>query len=384
MKKIQTVSWALFDFAETVFSANIISVFFPLWIVNTLGGSSYHYSFVYSTSVIFSILLGILTGKFADERGVKDKFFKLFVVGVIFFLYSMYFAHSLFSALVLFFIMNILYQQSLIFYNSLLHDISEGKDKGLVSGIGIGIGYIGGVISLLIANYLSETPAQTFLITAVIFTLFALPSVFFISSAKKKSANISIKGIIKDRKFLLFILSILFLTDAAHGLIIFMSVYLNKVFGMSQDEIVNVIAFAGIFAIISAPVSGYILKKLSPAIFMKYVFLGWISGFILLVLSTKLTIYVVAVLFGIFLASLWTTMRVVLIDISPSQQLTTRFAFMAMSERMASVLSPITWGVIVYILGEGAYSYKIAAAVLGLFPLIGLIIYLKFLKLLDM
>ena len=383
MKKIRTLSWALFDFAETVFSANIISVFFPLWIVNTLGGSSYHYSFVYSASIVLSIVLGVLTGKLADERGLKDRFFKLFVIGVIFLLYSLYFADSLIPALILFFIMNILYQQSLIFYNSLLQDVSGDKEKGLISGIGIGIGYVGGVVSLLIANYLSETPTQTFLITAIIFTVFAMPSIFFIKSVRKKSANIRIKEILQDRKFLLFILSVLFLTDAAHGLIIFMSVYLNKVFSMSQNEIVNVVAFAGVFAIISAPVSGYILGKLRPARFMKFVFVGWISCFILLVLSTKTTVYMVAVLFGIFLAALWTALRVVLIDISPSHQLTTRFAFMALSERMASIISPLTWGVIVFIFGESVFSYKAAAVALGIFPLIGLFIYLKFLRLLD-
>lgn len=381
MKKIQAVSWALFDFAETVFSANIISVFFPLWIVNILGGSSYYYSFVYSSSIILSIILGILTGKIADEKGIKDRLFRFFVVGVIFFLFCLYFVESLIYALLLFFIMNIMYQQSLIFYNSLLKDVSGDRDEGVISGYGVGIGYVGGVFSLLIANYLSDSPSQTFLITALIFTLFALPSVLFIRSEKEKSQKIKLREVVKEKKFILFIISVLFLTDAAHGLIIFMSVYLNKVFNMSQNQIVNTVAFAGIFAIISAPFVGHILKKIRPSTFMKYIFLGWISGFAFLIMSNSTTIYVVAVLFGILLASLWTTMRVVLIDISPESQLTTRFAFMALSERMASVVSPLTWGIIVYLLGESAFSYKIAALVLGSFPLVGFLIYTRFLKL---
>jgi len=381
LKKIQAVSWALFDFAETVFSANIISVFFPLWIVNILGGSSYYYSFVYSSSIILSIILGILTGKIADEKGIKDRLFRFFVVGVIFFLFCLYFVESLIYALLLFFIMNIMYQQSLIFYNSLLKDVSGDRDEGVISGYGVGIGYVGGVFSLLIANYLSDSPSQTFLITALIFTLFALPSVLFIRSEKEKSQKIKLREVVKEKKFILFIISVLFLTDAAHGLIIFMSVYLNKVFNMSQNQIVNTVAFAGIFAIISAPFVGHILKKIRPSTFMKYIFLGWISGFAFLIMSNSTTIYVVAVLFGILLASLWTTMRVVLIDISPESQLTTRFAFMALSERMASVVSPLTWGIIVYLLGESAFSYKIAALVLGSFPLVGFLIYTRFLKL---
>ncbi len=370
----------MFDFAETVFSSNIVSVFFPLWIVSTLGGSSYHYSFVYSISIILSILLGIFLGKIADEKGLKDIFFKLFVSGVIFFIFSLYFVNSLIPALILFLLMNVFYQQSLIFYNSLLEDVSEGKNRGFVSGSGIGIGYVGGVVSLLIANYLSETPSQTFLITALIFSMFALPSLIFVKIPKKERVAVNIKELFRERSFFLFLISILFLTDAAHGLIIFMSLYLNKVFNMSQSEIVNIIAFAGVFAIISAPVVGYLLDRINPVKFLKLLFIGWGAAFIMLYFSNNITVYLVSILFGILLSSLWTTMRLVVIKISPYEQLTTRFALMALSERMASIISPLTWGIIVYFLGESIFSYKIAVIVLSLFPLIGFFIYKKFLS----
>ncbi|WP_457639790.1 MFS transporter [Persephonella sp.] len=382
MKKLKTASWILFDFAETVFSASIISVFFPLWVVNTLGGSSYLYSFVYSGSVIISILAGIITAKLADEYSIKDRLFKLFVAGVMFSLYLLYFVDDLVTALSLFFIMNILYQQSLIFYNSLLNSISSENTAGVVSGFGVGIGYIGGIFSMLLANYLSQHPAQTFLITALIFTLFAFPSLLFISldGKFKEKRRIKVKNIVKDKKFLLFLLSVLLLTDAAHGLIIFMSVYLNKVFEFSQNQIVNTIAFAGIFAVVSAPLTGLLTRKVSSEKLLLFVFIGWVLGFILLYFSNEYTIYFVASLFGVLLASLWTLIRVVLIGFSPEKELTTRFAFMALSERMASVVSPLTWGIVVLLLGETVSGYKTAALILGFFPLVGLFIYTKFLK----
>ncbi|WP_457643576.1 MFS transporter [Persephonella sp.] len=380
MKKLQTAAWVLFDFAETVFSANIISVFFPLWIINTLGGNSYHYSFVYSTSIIVSILTGIIVGKLADELNLKDRLFKLCVGILTALLFSLYFIDNLFLALSVFFVMNIFYQQSLILYNSLLTEVSSPERQGIVSGAGVGIGYVGGIASMLLANYLSENPSEVFLITALIFTVFALPSLFFIKpEINRESEKISLRKVLSDRKFILFIISVLLLTDAAHGLIIFMSVYLNKVFGFDQNQIVNTIAFAGIFAVISAPVAGYIISRVDSKIFLKYIFLGWAAGFGLLFVSTEDSIYFVAVLFGILLASLWTTIRVVLIGFSPEGQITTRFAFMALSERMASVISPLTWGVVVLLIGENTTGYKTAALILGLFPLLGFLVYRKFL-----
>ncbi|WP_457626703.1 MFS transporter [Persephonella sp.] len=380
MKKLQTAAWVLFDFAETVFSANIISVFFPLWIINTLGGNSYHYSFVYSTSIIVSILTGIIVGKLADELNLKDRLFKLCVGILTALLFSLYFIDNLFLALSVFFVMNIFYQQSLILYNSLLTEVSSPERQGIVSGVGVGIGYVGGIASMLLANYLSENPSEVFLITALIFTVFALPSLFFIKpEINRESEKISLRKVLSDKKFILFIISVLLLTDAAHGLIIFMSVYLNKVFGFDQNQIVNTIAFAGIFAVISAPVAGYIISRVDSKIFLKYIFLGWAAGFGLLFVSTEDSIYFVAVLFGILLASLWTTIRVVLIGFSPEGQITTRFAFMALSERMASVISPLTWGVVVLLIGENTTGYKTAALILGLFPLLGFLVYRKFL-----
>ncbi|WP_456393025.1 MFS transporter [Persephonella sp.] len=380
MKKLQTAAWVLFDFAETVFSANIISVFFPLWIINTLGGNSYHYSFVYSTSIIVSILTGIIVGKLADELNLKDRLFKLCVGILTALLFSLYFIDNLFLALSVFFVMNIFYQQSLILYNSLLTEVSSPERQGIVSGVGVGIGYVGGIVSMLLANYLSENPSEVFLITALIFTVFALPSLFFIKpEINREPEKISLRKVLSDRKFTLFIISVLLLTDAAHGLIIFMSVYLNKVFGFDQNQIVNTIAFAGIFAVISAPVAGYIISRVDSKIFLKYIFLGWAAGFGLLFVSTEDSIYFVAVLFGILLASLWTTIRVVLIGFSPEGQITTRFAFMALSERMASVISPLTWGVVVLLIGENTTGYKTAALILGLFPLLGFLVYRKFL-----
>lgn len=38
VNKLSIGSWALYDLANTIFSLNIISLYFSLWIVNDLGG----------------------------------------------------------------------------------------------------------------------------------------------------------------------------------------------------------------------------------------------------------------------------------------------------------------------------------------------------------
>ena len=54
-------------------------------------------------------------------------------------------------ALVIVGIANLFYELSLIFYNSLLKDISKNKNLGKSSGFGFALGYIGGILILIIS-----------------------------------------------------------------------------------------------------------------------------------------------------------------------------------------------------------------------------------------
>ena len=51
-------------------------------------------------------------------------------------------------------IANLFYELSLIFYNSLLKDISKDKSLGKSSGFGFALGYIGGIVILLILEHI--------------------------------------------------------------------------------------------------------------------------------------------------------------------------------------------------------------------------------------
>ena len=62
---LSVVGWVLYDLANTIFSLNIVSLYFSLWVVNVMGAGDADYGFANSISmaVIFfaSPLLGALT-----------------------------------------------------------------------------------------------------------------------------------------------------------------------------------------------------------------------------------------------------------------------------------------------------------------------------------
>lgn len=376
------LSWALFDFAETIFSANIISVFFPLIIVSYFGGKSYHYSFTYSLSIVFAIFIGLILGKFADKHGLKLKIFKISILAIFSLLVALSFANNLIYALFIFFILNISYQTALIFYNSILNNLSKKNNISFISGLGVGIGYIGGILALVITNLTQKEPHNILMFTAIIFAIFSFPSLFLLKiDVPKINVNFSLKSLLKDKTFLLFIISIFFLTDAIHGVIIFMSLYLHKVFAFETGQVISVIALAGIFAVISAPFIGKLCDYIfNPIKSLKYIILFWFFGFLALIISNKYIIYIVGAIFGILIASSWTLLRVILIKISPSEQISSRFALFSASSKFASILSPLIWGIITYTFNDSILSYKLSVLAISIFPLIGFFIYNKFLE----
>ena len=70
-----------------------------------------------------------------------------------------------------------MYQTGLIFYNSLIINVSSESGRGIVSGIGVGAGYIGLIAAFLIMRPIVDAQGNqsAFLPTAGLFILFALP-----------------------------------------------------------------------------------------------------------------------------------------------------------------------------------------------------------------
>ena len=50
---LSIISWALYDLANTVFSMNIVSLYFSLWVVNIMGGNDADYGNANALSMAF-------------------------------------------------------------------------------------------------------------------------------------------------------------------------------------------------------------------------------------------------------------------------------------------------------------------------------------------
>ena len=86
---------------------------------------------------------------------------------------------GIFIALLIFIVANVFYQSGLIFYDSLLPVVSTKENRGRVGGIGVGVGYMGSFIGVLMGLIVLESNPDAkplvFKLTAVLFLLFAIP-----------------------------------------------------------------------------------------------------------------------------------------------------------------------------------------------------------------
>ena len=215
MKKI--FNFALYDFANSAFTTIIITFIFATYFAkqiapNPVMGQSYWGWTIGITGFLVAII-GPIVGSFGDKKNKVVFFVRCFSLLCILFTALLWFAkpsHSyLFYTLVIVGIANFFYELSLIFYNSLLKNISKNKNLGKSSGFGFALGYIGGIIILLISIKLfidtdflpfgltkeeSENIRAITLLVSVWFLIFSIPFLFFVIK-KKEEKKITLQAL---------------------------------------------------------------------------------------------------------------------------------------------------------------------------------------------
>ncbi|RUM57947.1 MAG: hypothetical protein DSY60_03250 [Persephonella sp.] len=363
---IKKVSFSIFDTGETILGAIVFSVFFPLYITKYISVETF--TFFYGIVFLISFIISLQLGKIADERNLRKGFFTFFTVSI--FLLTLLLAivsNNYILSLLIFFLLAITHQQNLVFYNSLLTDF---KEKGFISGLGVSLGYIGSAIALMFFAQYLEIP-YVYIFTALVFMLLALPSILFIENPNIKPKKINLKVIFSDKEFLLIILSILFLTEIANTLISLMGVYLKEVYKLEDTEIYKVIGFSSVGGIVGGIIWGYLTKFFDIKNLFVVGFIFWFSFLIILPFTPKDFLLVVGLFAGFSLSHLWTTSRVLIIEVFPKNEVSTRLSFLSITERISSSLGLMVWSFLLTL----TKSYQLTVLLMSVFVVIGWLIF---------
>ncbi|RLB06671.1 MAG: MFS transporter [Deltaproteobacteria bacterium] len=400
MRRKEIISWALYDFANTIFSANVISIYFPLWLTQELGGEQIHYSLAISASMLAVAFTMPLLGILSDRWGRRKPLLFLFTLACAFATGGLGTLADLSLALLCFALANYAYQGGLVFYNALLPGVSSEGELGRVSGLGVGLGYLGAILGVVMVTpfvsgrlwgwdvpFLTERGnAASFLPTALLFLLFSLPIFLWVKEPaeegiwREKRVWKALLQIKAHPQILRFLVARFFYLDGINTAIVFMSVYLVNVVGFSgKGEVQDFFIVSTTFAILGGIGWGVLTDRWGHRRTLSLVLLLFTSAIIAATLATtKFLFWFIGPLIGIALAGVWTSDRPLLITLSPPGMYGEFFGLYSLSGKLAAIIGPLQWGILVKLCEPlGLWKYRIAIFSLTLFFVLGLLILRK-------
>lgn len=382
--KKDVLSWSLYDFANTIFSMNIISRYLKLYIVEDLGKDDRYFDIPFALSMLLAALLLPALGAISDHSTKKKFFLFLFTmtccisVGLMAII-----PESLFIILiVLFIISNFSYEAGQPFYNALLYSVAEGKNARFVSGVGVALGYVGSVFGMLIVMpfvtgslFGIDVPfldgggkEASFLPTACLFMLFAIPMFLTVKEKEVMSTRKvtiidgykdvwdSLKATKKYPGVLRFLISDYFFEDAVTTVIINIGVVCSVVIGLKGSEIDSFLIISTLSAVVGSFLLGKIAQYISLKKMLHYIISGWIIALLCFIFTdNRIIVWVLGSVVGILLGGLWTTSRPMLGELVPHNELGKFFGLFSLSGRAAAVIGPLVWTTVVYLFNSNRF-----------------------------
>ncbi|MCC6961971.1 MAG: MFS transporter [candidate division Zixibacteria bacterium] len=375
MRKAQ-IGWIIYDFANTIFSMNIVTYFFASWLINELALEDIYFSLAYSASMLAVALTLPALGRRADHHGTRlDHLlvFTLLCVGFTELIALTALLQSLYTALivvilVLFAAANYFYEGGLTFYNALISDVSTPENIGKISGLGTGIGYAGSLCGLLMVYPLSTLTiwpgvsgsVYTFLPTALLFALFAIPTFLWVKERPavqghipaRESFWVGLRRSLKETRdypgLLRFMIGNFLIADAVNTVILYMSVYSQSAVGFVETDKLILFAVSTTVALFGSILFGYITDWLKAKTALMITAAGWVVCLLAAsVAASKAVFFVIGGLVGIFLGAVWTTSRPLLNSLAPAEKLGQFYGVLSLCSKAAAIVGPLLWGLVV-------------------------------------
>jgi UMF1 family MFS transporter len=383
-------SWALYDFANTIFAMNVLSLYFVLWVTQVNQAPEIVFSFAISGSMLAVALTAPMFGAVSDRYGRRIPFLIAVALICVIFTAAIGQIWGLGVGLLLFAIANFAYQSGNVFYDSLLSTVSREENRGRISGLGIAMGYIGSVLGILmVAPFVNRWgTGAAFIPTAVLFLVFALPCFFFVKEAPSK-APLTVRMFkegyaqlfntlrrAKGHSNLLRFIGARFLyVDAVNTLLTFMALYVIEVVGFSQGQARMLFIVSTTFAVAGSFIYGRVVDWIGPKKTLVLVLSQWAVVFITVAATSyQPAFWVLGALAGVALGGTWTADRAFLTRLAPPERVGEFFGLYQLAGRFAAVIGPLLWGGTTFILEDwGLVRFRIAILVLLVNVVLGFI-----------
>ncbi len=411
-KRVQN-GWAMYDWANSVYSLVITSTIFPVYynsVTSTENGgdvvsffgfeivNTVLYSYSISFSFLLIALLSPLLSGIADSSGKKLTFMKFFCylgsfccIGLFFFDGSNL-EWGIFCSVMA----SVGYAGSIVFYNAFLPLISSEDEYDMLSAKGFSLGYIGSVILLVFNLLMIQKPEWfmiaddgiaarlSFLITGLWwagfaqFTLRVLPDNPY---RKKITTGLLAKGYQEIRKVFgevrqmnvmnKFLLAFFFYSMGVQTVMYLAASFGDKELGLPGDQLILTILIIQIVAIGGSYLFAFLSKKFGNKLSLMIMVFVWIGICIAAYFVYSLyEFYSLAFVVGLVMGGIQSISRSTFSKLIPETTTdhASYFSFYDVTEKIAIVLGTFSYGFIEQITG----SMRNSSLTLGIFFIVGL------------
>ncbi len=259
-------SWCLFDFANSAFTTLIVTFIYATWFTRTMAPDenigTQRWGWGITATALLVAFLAPLIGRRADERRSR----KQWLAGTTFVCIAASVALAFIEAphwilaLSVFVLGNVCYELSQALYNGFLPHLADSERIGRISGYAWGLGYIGGLLCLVVGLLFTGIPGlldpllsterswnirATTLLVALWFFLFALPAFRWLPEppaaplrrSSVKARFRTIRHVFRYKQVLRLLIARLIYNDGLVAIFAFGGIYAGAEFGFDFGDI---------------------------------------------------------------------------------------------------------------------------------------------------
>lgn len=407
----ERISWALYDFANTVFSMNIATLYFAAWLVADLGHSNTLYAIVNGIASALVVVSIPVFGAISDATQRR----KPWVVGFTLIACASTVliavlgqnglpligegitssatspainpAIALFGVLAAFTIANYTYQGAQPFYNAMMSELVPVDHRGRLSGLGTALGYVGSITGVILTfpfftgqmPILGKVPERiveflrsavpftapggrvsTFVPTALLFLIFSLPLFTFcrdhnVVRGKRvawREAFGDVRNTLREARnypgTMRFIITSFLYQDAMGTIIANMALYAIFAMGFVKGAEATLFVILTVPAVVGSYLIGRLVDRYGPKRTLSWVLASWIVLLVAMVVAPSRNVFwIVGACIGFIYGGVSTSERPLLLSLVPDVEAGRFFSLMVLSSRAAAVVGPFIWALAV-------------------------------------
>ena len=417
VKKREIFGWAFFDFANssyvTIVITAIYSSFFVKYVIPEDHASPNSlWSGIITVGTIVAMLLSPIAGAICDLAGKKKGYLIAATLICAASTVGLFWVDTptLWLGIALIVVSYVAFMLSETFCASFLTDIATPKTMGLISGLGWGIGYFGGLVSLLIVKAVAggtdgareeivANHQQAMVATGLFFAVAALPTFIWVKERSKPQPgfeNASLKTLasagvarllktmqmVREHKRLFrFFIAFLFYSAGVGAAITFSGILARTELEMTTADLITFFAIIQVLAAFGAIVFGFVESKRGSKETLIITLILWTVGSLVIFqldtvaaalgITPKNLFFLDSAIIGLGLGSVQACSRTVVGLLTPKEQSAEMFGFWGFASRLSTLLAMLMGPLADYL-----NSLQAAVGLVALFFVIGILLLL--------